>query len=354
MHPRLCGAPGDRGLKQVRLPTTKLALLLLGLCHQRSEPAPAEREQGEAGEGRRRRRKGADFLETSPDGEWLSYRWSGPRGGDAMVSVRAADAELVTVLRRVLTTPAAFVELAALLAALAAHADIAGGWAYERVAELLYGRRTANSHRGRETPRLRDWVRLMAEGWWRIDLTEPAAAPKGRKGQRPKAPTRVEVDGPLLTVEGRTVRAGATLAATLHSAMFVTLPANAFLLTRRGHHNPHGNLPSIAARARTLIGAAIVARWRDATGQRVRAEELLTEWAGLDLHPVRERRRVRTWTDMLQTVLGATPSAVGNQARIGPRTEWDEASPLRSLLQLLRAEAGPVRGGHSPPGAPSG
>ena len=314
-------------MRQVRLPTSKLALLLLGLCFQRQESQ----------------------LETSPNGDWVSYRWSGPRGGNAMLSVKAQDADLVAILERVVSTPAAFVELAALLVALAAHAGIVGGWAYERAAELLYGPRTRRSHRGREVPRLRNWLRLMAEGWWRIDIEEPA--PKARRGRTPKPPPRTRIDGPLLSIDGRTVHPGDALAGALRSAMFATVPVSIFLLTRGDHHNPHGNLPSIAALARMRIGAAIAARWRDATGQRVRAEELLEDWAGLDLAPVRERRRTRTWTRTLESVLGDDGD---EPSRLGPRTEWDERSPLRSLLELVLGAPGRPARSSGQPGSPSG
>ena len=314
-------------MRRVRLPTSKLALLLLGLGFQR---------------------QGAE-LETSADSQWVSYRWTGPRGGNAMVSVEAAEPELVAILERIVSTPAAFVELAALLVALATHAGVVGGWAYERAAELLYGPRTPKSHRGREVPRLRNWLRLMAEGWWRIDIEEPA--PKARKGRAPKPPARTRIDGPLLRIDGRTLHPGEALAGALRSAMFATVPVSIFLLVRGDHHNPHGNLPSIAAQARMRIGAAIAARWRDATGQRVRAEELLEDWAGLDLAPVRERRRTRTWTRTLEAVLGDD----GHEpARLGPRTEWDERSPLRSLLELVIAAPRRPARSSGQPGSPSG
>lgn len=310
-------------MSHVRLPTSKLALLLLGLCFQREGAA----------------------VKTS--GEWVVYRWSGPRGGNAMVSVRADQPELVAILKRVISAPVAYVELAALLVALAVHGGVEGDWAYERAAELLHGPRTANSHRGRQVPPLRDWLRLMAEGYWRIELDDAPSASKGRKRQ-PEAPARLQIDGPLLTLEPRTVRPVAALAAGLRSAMFVTVPATIFLLSRPNTGNPHGNLPSVAARARMRIASAIAARWRQGNGQRIRPQELFEHWAGLSLAPVRRRRRVRTWTRELESELEAGADTGG--PHLGKDTEWDERRPLRSLLRLLVGWPPPA--GTAPAGPP--
>ncbi len=303
-------------MRQVRLPTSKLVLLLLALCFQRRGGPGVEEADG-----------------------WVTYRWLGPRGGNALVSVPADRPDLVATLQRVVSTPVAFIQLAAVLVALALHADVEGGWAYERVAELLHGPRTRKSHRAREIPPLRAWLTLMADACWRIDLEEAPGGARARR-KRPQAPARIQIDGPLLSVEGTTVRLGKELAAALRSAMFVTVPASLFLLSRLGHANPQGNFPSVAARARMRIAAAVAGRWRQANGRRIRPEELFEQWAGIDLEPVRRRRRVRSWTRALEAELTETATAGG--PGLGGDSEWDELHPLRSLLRLLVVGGGPT------------
>ena len=304
-------------MRQVRLPTSKLVLVLLGLCFERHGELRLEEDEG-----------------------WVTYRWRGPRGGNALVSVPADRPDLIATLGRVVSAPVAFVQLAGLLVALATHGDVEGGWAYERAAELLHGPRTRKSHRGREIPPLREWLGLMAEAWWRIDLEEPTEVGTARR-KRGRGGARVQIDGPLISVEGSTVRLGRELAGALRSAMFVTVPATLFLVTRVDHVNPEGNLPSVAARARMRIGAAIAARWRQASGQRIRPQELFEQWAGLALEPVRRRRRLRSWTRALEEELAVT--ADGGGPRLGADSEWDELRPLRSLLRVL-VDAGSAEG----------
>lgn len=302
-------------MTSVRLPTSKLVLLLLALCRQQPE-ARFEKRDG-----------------------WLYYRWTGIRGGQGMVGVPADNPNLVDALRRTTTETRSFVELAAILVCLATLGGVSGAWCLERVAELLYGKRLPKSHRERQLPPLKGWLALLEHGYWQLDTGEGGG---GRRGTKRPTPA-IRITGSLLTVVqhtrcSATATASPSLAEDLRSAFSVVVPAALLLLPNRDHHNPWGNTPGLAARARIRLAGAIAGRWRSSTSQPVRAEELLGQWAALDLAPVRKRRRLRAWVRAAESELAGTASTGGPGLQTSPA--W-ERQPLRTLFHLVVGSAGP-------------
>jgi hypothetical protein len=266
------------------LPTDKAVLAILGVCGQR-EPLELREESG-----------------------WLVGQWKGPRGTAGRVGVRADDAEAAAALEWVRTNPTAFAVVLALLVRLVELDGAEGAWRFERVAELLYGPRQANSHRERQLEGVHAWMVLLERGRWDLDGVAKPKAPKPTKRRRRAAaapPTYgAHLTGQLLVVERKnraaaTVRLAPAFAAALKQAGTL-VPIDTFRLTQEGHSNPEGNHPRLAVRARARLAMAIAARWREANGQGVRLRELLEEWAGLDLAPMHRRRRSACWFDTIQ------------------------------------------------------
>ncbi len=320
------GLASGVSLAPVRLPTDKLALLLGGLCAEGSARLPVEERDG-----------------------WLFFRWEGLAGGQGQVGIRADDVECRAAMERASTEPRAFVELWALLVRLLELDGRVGEWRLERVAELLYGPRCESSHRERQLPGLRGWVALLERGWWQLDASvEPKQTGRGRKGRPGVSYGGTFAGGHLIEVE-RSSRCRATVRlapalAGLRTKAYVEVPASIFRLPQDDHHNPDGNRPSLAVRARTRIGAALAGRWRQRTGQPVALEEVLVRFAGVDVGRVARRRRQASWFDALTAELVAVwrGGGVGLVERPAPRRPV-----LRSLVRLVvpvpPAGRGPVQ-----------
>lgn len=311
-------------MSSVRLPTSKLVLLLLGLCRQ----LPREHESD---------RPTPDEPHLEERDGWLYYRWTGLRGGAGMVGVPANNPTLLAALRRAVTSPRAYVELAAILAMLAALGDRHGAWCLERVAELLYGKRLYargldKSHRERQLPPIKGWLALLEHGYWTLDVGEAPATGKRRKKGGPVGP----ITGSLVQIEhhrrgSSTARAHDALAEDLRT-FAVVVPAALFLLPRKEHHNRWGNTPSLATRARMRLAGAIAARWRSQTGQAVSGEELLGVWAGLDLQRVSTRGRLRSWVSAAEDEL--MTAAAAEAPGLSERPAF-ERQPLVTRFRLL-------------------
>lgn len=330
----------------VRVPCTKVVLLLLGLCRQRElVHADASPDSGSS-TGRR-----LPAIPLEEHEGWLYFRWTGLRGGTGMVGVPADNPGLVAALRRAITNPRAYVELVAILAMAALLGGHQGEWRLERVAELLYGRRRYArgrdrsydaSHRERQLPGIRGWLELLQHAYWQLDTGETAPRKNKGKGHQPVR----QLTGSLVQVEqhhhaSASLRLHDALAADLRSSAFaVVVPAAYFLLPRKDHHNPHGNTPSLATRARIRLAGAIAARWRAATGQAVSGEELLGTWAALDLGRVADRNRLRAWVDIAQEELTACAALEGPGLATAPTFQ---RRALRTLFHLgLRPRAASI------------
>ena len=114
------------------------------------------------------------------------------------------------------------VYLRAVLAAVRACDGVAGGWAYERVLELLWGPRKRRQSRWRKLPPVRRIVELLAEASWLLDApvsAPPAPKKKGRARDQDRAGRRAGYGGTfagcLLRVDTntRTVQLNASCAA---------------------------------------------------------------------------------------------------------------------------------------------
>lgn len=218
-------------VSELRLPTGKVALLLLGLCRQGQALEPID----DRGDGR------------------LWFRWQGLRGvGEGAVGILADDEEALEALRRAPGAVRSYVELLAVLSCVHSLANADGQWRLERVASLLYGPRTPSSHRARQLPGIRGWLALLERGYFQLAV--PAD-----KGSRPAADV---IAGQLLTMErsasghARTVRPLPALRAALGS-FTVLVPAAYFALADDGHHNPEGNLPGLPMKARLRCATSL-------------------------------------------------------------------------------------------------
>src|SRR5215469_14963692 len=94
-------------------------------------------------------------MEPHPDAKGVVVaRFAGRNGGTGQVAI-ADTAELRATLGWLASHPAAEVYLRATLAALRAADGIGGGWATERVLELLWGPRKHHQSRARKLPPVR-------------------------------------------------------------------------------------------------------------------------------------------------------------------------------------------------------
>lgn len=333
-------------MSKVRLPTSKLVLLLLGLCRQ-------PRRSGIAGRG------GDGEAELEERDGWLYRRWTGLRGGVGMVGVPSDNDTLVAALRRTVGAPRAYVELAAILAMLAALGGRHGAWCLERVAELLYGKRLYakghdKSHRERQLPPIKGWLALLEHGYWQLDVGETSQPAKRRRKGSEGVRT---LTGSLLRIEqhrhgSATAHVDEALAADLRGGFAVLVPAALFLLPRKDHHNPWGNTPSLATRARLRVAGAIASKWRAQTGQVVSGQELLEVWAALDVGRVQERGRVRAWVSAAEDELLSAADEDGPGLAERPAFERVPlATRFRLFLQPTRP-APPVPPPANLPGRP--
>lgn len=319
--PSATGEPGaaradPSPVSDLRLPTGKVALLLLGLCRQGQALEPID----DRGDGR------------------LWFRWQGLRGvGEAAVGILADDEEALEALRRAPGAVRSYVELLAVLSCVHSLANADGQWRLERIASLLYGPRTPSSHRARQLPGIRGWLALLERGYFQLAV--PAD-----KGSRPATDV---IAGQLLTMErsasghARTVRPLPDLLAALGS-FTVLVPGAYFALADDGHHNPEGNLPGLPMKARLRLAAAVAARWRRNQPQAMRTDELLRDFAGVDCERVQRRRHVPQWTEELWRVLKRAKEIGPGLARV-ERSESDRGDDVeRSLLRTFLRSAGRV------------
>lgn len=327
-------------MTELRLPTGKVVLTLLGLCRQGQVLEPIE----DRGDGR------------------LWFRWTGLRGvGEGAVGVLADDDEALAALHRASGSVRAYVELLAVLSCVLTLANAGGQWRLERVASLLYGTRTASSHRARQLPGIKGVLALLERGYFQIAVpANKAARPAGRA-----QPASDVVSGHLIAFDrspsgvARTVRPLPAFLAALGS-FTVLVPASYFGLSEPGHRNPEGNLPGLAMKARLRLAAAIAARWRRNQPQAMRTEELLRDFAGVDSERVNRRRHVPQWAEEVWRVLKLA-KAIGPGLERVERSDDDDGddrarSLLRTFLRSARRVVSPTghstprRGSHGPPG----
>lgn len=271
-------------LAGIPFPTHKAVLGLMGLFDAGTEPLVEEVE----GDGR----------------TLLRVTWSGL----AVAADRAQylflereDAHLLEVVRR----PQALVEAAAILARAFQLRGAVGAWRLERIAELLHGPRDPRRSRARQLVSLRALIALFCRAHFVLDgALDPRRRPRSGAGYGG------EGTGPVLQVDedergARTVRFGPALATLLEAGKpFELIGPEDFRLARRGVHNPHGNKPSRATRARCRFGAHMFARVRghQQKPQPLRLERVL-RWGGVNTERIGRRRHWETHRRELATEL---------------------------------------------------
>jgi hypothetical protein len=269
------------------------------------------------------------------------------RSGETSVPAFDSDpgSVLWLTLQRIRRDEADNLRMQALLAVLWELHGRPGAFCLERVAELLHGRRDQMRSRARKTPAIDRLVRLMAHGRFVLDAS---AKPLPRGAKRPKGDRERytgTVRGPLLEIEyatarTKTVRLNDQLYQSMTNGPFSVVSAEIFRLDIKGHHNPQGNRPSLASRARIRLGFCHYGRARESAArnglmQRVRAEAMVGVWAGLQADVIVGRGRMRAFEDAL---LEEAPRA---EAFGGPRLVGLEraAAAGMSMVSLRVSEA---------------
>lgn len=320
---------GTPTVSTVRLPTGRVARLLLGLCRRGPAHQPPEVAEG-----------------------WAVFRWKGLDGDAGEVAVRTSehpdhteeDDLALGALGRAPTEDRSYDELAAVLSRLLELDGQDGQWRWQRVGELIYGRR---SHPERHNPALRMWLALLERGLWHLEPpATTASAKKSRRGGKASAaaPRAKARSGRRLLALERLNRSSATVrlepgfAAEL-AERSVSVPDEVFRLSQADHVNPEGNLPTRATRARVRLGAVL---WSQRTGEgeapqtredEVRLRGLLQDYAGVDVEPVSRRRHLAQWSDRVLEDLRAvvTDLALG-LARVPERAR----QVLETVVHIAR------------------
>jgi hypothetical protein len=309
----------------VRVDTHRVVMVLYGLC-------------GSA-------RAGLDFGPHPDAPGAVVAAFAGRNGGSGQVSI-PDEAALRATLDWLAGHPKAEVYLRAVLAAVRACDGIAGGWAYERVLELLWGPRKRRQSRWRKLPPVRRIVELLASASWMLDA--PVAAPrptpgKARRRDKDRDAKRAGYGGTfsgcLLEVDPRTrtVRLNDGLRRLLDAGPYDQRPAELFALARPGHRNPRGTAPSRADCWLMVHGAWDYARFRQAEAlrrggavQAVAVEDLLGRWTSVNLDSVARRRLLPAFVDRLETEL----AGAGDVALAAPIERHRQAGRCEVRLQI--------------------
>lgn len=303
----------------VRLSNHKAVLTLLGLFRQ-GAPLEAEEHGGR------------------PD--HVFFRWEGLNGGSGGVWVRKDDDQVLAAVRRAGHRTSLVVAEAILARAYELH-GVEDQWRLERVVELLYGPRNPRRSRQRQLVPVRDLAALFERGDFVLDAKvrpkETTADRRARAKDKRNAKAELlaygaTVTGPLLTVErsttvSATVHVAPELLGAMRSSQFTAAPAGSFRLSEPGHTNPHGNRPSLAAKARYRLGAHRLERMRRNNGQRVQLAELV-RWSGLNEETITAGRR---WHPHFQVAL----QELGRCGHSGGVTVSGPVAPMRRPRNVL-------------------
>ena len=270
--------------------------------------------------------------------------FAGRNGGAGQVSI-PDEPSLRATLDWLAREAKAEVYLRAVLAAVRACDAVVGGWAYERVLELLWGPRKHRQSRWRKLPPVRRIVELLAEASWLLDapVSAPPAPIKGRARNRDRAGKRAGYGGTftgcLLRVDTatRTVQLNDQLRGLLDAGPYDLRPVELFRLPRPGHRNPRGTTPSRADCWLMRHGAWDYARFRQAEAlrrdgavQAVRVEDLLGRWTSVNVDSLRRRRLMPAVVDRLEGELGDA----GEVRLAGPIDRHRQAGRCELRLQL--------------------
>ena len=282
--------------RRVRVDTHRVIMVLYGLC-------------GSA-------RAGLAFMPHPEAPGAVVASFGGRNGGTGQVSIPdqpALRATLDWLARRA----KAEVYLRAVLAVVRACDGMAGGWAYERVLELLWGPRKRRQSRARKLPPVRRIVELLCEATWLLDApvsTPPPAKDRARnKGRTDKrAGYGGTFAGCLLRVDTatRTVHLHPQLGLLLDAGPYDLRPVELFRLPQTTHRNPRGRTPSRADCWLIRHATWDYARFRQAEAlrrggavQAIQVEDLLGRWTSINVDGLRRRRLLAAVVDRLETDL---------------------------------------------------
>jgi len=328
---RLAAAVNDR---LIRVDTHRVVMVLYGLC-------------GSA-------RTGLVF-EPHPDAPGaVQAAFAGRNGGRGSVAIPDT-AELRATLDWLAGQAKAEVYLRAVLAAVRSCDGIDGGWALERVLELLWGPRKRHQSRWRKLPAVRRIVELLAEASWMLDgpVSAPPTPTKTRARDKARDGKRSGYGGTFsgclleLDAAGRTVHLNGDLRRLLDAGPYDQRPDALFRLPRPGHANPRGNTPSRADCWLMIHGAWDYARFRQAealrrggTVQAVAVEDLLARWTSVNLDSIARRRLMPAVVDRLETEL----AVAGDLSLAAPlqRPRHAGRCELRLRVSMQRGPRRPV------------
>jgi hypothetical protein len=328
--------------RTIRVDTHRVVMVLYGLC-------------GSA-------RAGLAFAAHPEAAGAVVASFAGRNGGAGQVSI-PDDPPLRATLDWLASEAKAEVYLRAVLAAVRACDGVVGGWAYERVLELLWGPRTHRQSRGRKLPPVRRIVELLREASWLLDapVSTPAASAKGRPRDKSRNGRRAGYGGTFrgclvdVDTKTRTVHLNAELRHLLDAGPYDLRPAGLFCLPPPGHRNPRGRMPSRADCWLMRQGAWDYARFRQAEAlrrggavQAIRVEDLLGRWTSVNIDSIRRRRLLPAVVDRLESELVGAPQ-VGLAGPID-RHRQPGRCELRLHLSMDRRPRSPT--GPTPPPRP--
>jgi hypothetical protein len=308
----------------LRVDTHRVVMVLYGLC-------------GSARDGL--------MFEAHPDAEGVVVaRFGGRNGGTGQVAI-PDQAALRSTLDWLAGHARAEVVLRAVMAAVRAADEVVGGWAAERVLELLWGPRKPGQSRARKLPPVRALIELLMVATWLLDApvsARPATA--NRKGDVDRERARAGYGGSFsgclisLDTETRTVHVDGQLRQVLDNGPYDLRPAEMFALPRPGHTNPRGRMPSLAAVWLMVHSAWDYARFRQAEAlrrdgavQAVCVEDFLARWTSVDLDGISRRRLMPVFVDRLEhELVGA-----GEVALAGPIERHHQPGRCQLRLRIV-------------------
>ena len=242
--------------------------------------------------------------------------FGGRNGGRGQVSI-PDDPALRATLDWLAREARAEVYLRAVLAVVRVCDGIEGGWACERVLELLWGPRPHRQSRARKLPPVRRIVELLCEATWLLDAPVSTPPPaKGRARNKGRVDKRAGYGGTFagcllrIDAETRTVHFNAELRLLLDAGPYDLRPVELFRLPQRGHRNPRGRIPSRADCWLIRHATWDYARFRQAEAlrrggavQAIHVEDLLGRWTSVNVNGLRRRRLLAAVVDRLETDL---------------------------------------------------
>lgn len=253
-----------------------------------------------------------------PQGTGMLYvQWDGSHGGGGVVWVNSDCPICLEALRRARSDPFQGLRARHLLTALVERSGVERGWHLEQAARRCHGPRDQKrSHRERHLPPLHLLMHLFEHGQFvldgRVKPRPERSTAKPRRGRKPdrRATYGGEHQGPLIRLQRHnrrtaTVHVLEPLLGLLRSGPYLDVDDHQVDLNVTRHHNPRGDRPTRAERARIRMGIFDFARMRGWMPGRPRplqpvdATDLLRRFAGVNVERIQQRRRTAVYLDVL-------------------------------------------------------